>query len=158
MASKPERYLSIALLAFVFGGLGLIVGIPAGMILQQYIAIDITPTEYATIRLGDSRDHIQSLLQDDRYMLLGHLKRENGKAIWTNHQYQGEPQVSELSVAELASNSFLGKSGYQYPTRPTPHELFVLFDRGSSFSEGHFYAYYLLDENGTVFMIYLGGS
>lgn len=145
---------TLAMLLFVWC-LGCFIG---GIAVAHWTHTDKSPSEYASVHLGDSRAAVVRLLTDDRFRLLGHLSKVDGKTIWIDHQYQSGPIRSELTDSQLAENAYLRNSGYSYPNRPVPHELYLFLDRQAPGLVPPNYIYYLLDESGAVMMIYLGIS
>ncbi len=122
--------------------------------LHLLLRYEVEPASYADIKLGDARDKVIQLKANDRFLLLGHLYRENGKAYWLP-EYLNHDGPIELTDAQLQDNSYMKSSGYTYPPPPSPHEMLLFLDRQERLGN---WIYFLLDDTGKVIKIYRGDS
>lgn len=80
------------------------------------------------------------------------VSREGSDLFWVALDDEGKPcGKTRISEGDRAGNAFLARKGYQYPTRPITHRMLI-------FPDGEHCAYVYFNAQGTVEVIYFGGT
>ncbi len=148
---KPKFWISGCLVSVaVFLGALVVVSVISRVIMGPMGFVN----EYEGVAIGDPAQNARRLVGSDQFILIGSLKRVNGKIVWTKYNVLDGPYAESLQRDDLKQNRFLSNLGWTYPESPTAYEMIILNDT----ERDAVYVFYLIDEDQKVEAIFLGGT